>query len=50
MILRLASSIVASLITGIVVGGLGGRLVMRLSAMATDDSRIGMTTDNGNVV
>ncbi len=50
VILRLASSIVASLITGIVVGGLGGRLVMRLSAMAADDSRIGMTTDNGNVV
>jgi len=50
VILRLASSIVASLITGIVVCGLGGRLVMRLSAMAADDSRIGMTTDNGNVV
>jgi hypothetical protein len=47
-ILRLASSIVASVISGIVVGGLGGRLVMRLSAIAADDSRMGMITDNGN--
>jgi hypothetical protein len=50
VILRLASSCVAALITGLVVGGLGGRLAMRLSAMAADDPRIGLITDNGNVV
>ncbi len=49
-ILRLTSSIVASAITGVVVGGLGGRLAMRLSAIAADASRIGMITDNGNRV
>ncbi len=49
-ILRLASSVVSAVITGIVVGGLGTRLVMRLSAMATDDSTIGMLTENGNRV
>ncbi|MGH2540756.1 MAG: hypothetical protein ACRDGK_09560, partial [Actinomycetota bacterium] len=41
-------SSVAALITGVVVGGFGARLAMRLSAMATDDSRIGMITENGN--
>ncbi|MGZ8630177.1 MAG: hypothetical protein ACXWZF_04325 [Actinomycetota bacterium] len=49
-ILRLASSIASAVITGIVVGGLGTRLVMRLSAMAADDSRIGLITENGNRV
>lgn len=49
-ILRLTSSIVAAVITGIAVGGVGARLVMRLSAIATDDSRIGMITSNGNRV
>jgi hypothetical protein len=49
-ILRLASSCAATLIAGPVVGGFGTRLAMRLSAMAADDSRIGMITDNGNVV
>jgi hypothetical protein len=48
--LRLASSCVGSLIAGLLVGGLGPRLVMRLSAMAADDSRIGLLTENGNVV
>ncbi|MDH4112357.1 MAG: hypothetical protein OEV60_06690 [Actinomycetota bacterium] len=46
--LRLASSVASALITGILVGGLGGRLVMRFSAMAADDSRIGLLTENGN--
>lgn len=49
-ILRLSSSVAGALIAGIVVGGLGGRLVMRLSAIAADDSRIGMVTENGNRV
>lgn len=48
--LRLASSCVGSLIAGLLVGGLGTRLVMRLSAMAADESRIGLLTENGNVV
>lgn len=38
------------MVAGLVVGGLGARLAMRLSAMAADDSRIGMITENGNVV
>ena len=49
-ILRLASSCAATLIAGLVVGGLGTRLAMRISAMVADDSRIGMITDNGAVV
>jgi hypothetical protein len=49
-ILRLASSCSATLIAGVLVGGFGTRLAMRLSAMAADDSRIGLITDNGNVV
>lgn len=38
------------MVAGLVVGGLGARLAMRLSAIAADDSRIGMITENGNVV
>jgi hypothetical protein len=49
-VLRLASSCVGSLVAGLVVGGLGTRIVMRASAIAADDSRIGMVTENGNVV
>ncbi|MGZ8598080.1 MAG: hypothetical protein ACXWXB_07765 [Actinomycetota bacterium] len=49
-VLRLASSCVGSLIAGLAVAGLGTRLVMRLSAIAADDSRIGRLTENGNVV
>lgn len=49
-ILRLSSSVAGALIAGILVGGSGGRLVMRLSAIAADDSRVGMLTDNGNRV
>jgi hypothetical protein len=49
-ILRIASSCAAALIAGLVVGGLGARLAMRISAMVADDSRIGLITDNGNVV
>jgi hypothetical protein len=49
-LLRLTSSIGAAAVSGIVVGGVGGRLVMRLSALAADDSRTGMLTENGNVI
>lgn len=49
-VLRLTSSIGSAVICGIVVGGLGGRLVMRVSALAADESRIGMLTENDNVV
>jgi hypothetical protein len=49
-VLRLASSIAGGLIAGIAVGGIGGRGVMRLSAIVADDSRIGMLTENGNRV
>lgn len=49
-VLRLASSCVAALITGLLVGGLGTRVAMRASAIVADGSRIGMLTENGNVV
>ena len=49
-VLRLTSSIGSAVICGIVVGGIGGRMVMRLSALAADESRIGMITENGNVI
>ena len=49
-VLRLTSSIGSAVICGIVVGGIGGRLVMRVSAVAADGSRTGMLTENGNVV
>ena len=39
---------IAGVITGVVVGGLGGRLVMRLSAIAGPDHLTGGRTDNGN--
>ena len=39
---------IAGVITGIVVGGLGGRLVMRLSAIAGPDHLTGLPTSNGN--
>ena len=49
-VLRLTSSIGSAVLCGIVVGGIGGRIVMRVSALAADESRIGMLTENGNVV
>jgi hypothetical protein len=39
----------AGLVVGIVVAGLGSRLVMRLLAVADPDAR-GIITENGNVV
>jgi hypothetical protein len=49
-LLRLTSSIGSAVVSGIVVGGIGGRVVMRVSALAADDSRTGMLTENGNVI
>lgn len=49
-VLRLASSCLGSVIAGIVVGGLGSRLVMRISALAAGEPALGLVTDNGNVV
>lgn len=49
-VLRLTSSIGSAVLCGMVVGGIGGRIVMRVSALAADGSRIGMITENGNVV
>jgi hypothetical protein len=40
----------ASLISGIVVGGIGGRVVMSVSARAAGEEMIGRVTENGNVV
>lgn len=49
-LLRLASSCVAALIVGLLVGGLGARVAMRASAIVADDSRVGLLTENGNLV
>ena len=48
--LRETAIIVAgSGIAGVLVGGLGSRVVMRISALAAPEVR-GMVTENGNVV
>lgn len=41
---------VASLVSGVVVGGIGGRLVMSVSAQAAGAEMAGQVTENGNVV
>lgn len=38
----------AGVITGLVVGGIGGRILMRVAAVAAPDRIIGATTENGN--
>jgi hypothetical protein len=45
----LGGCVVAGLVVGLVVAGLGSRLVMRLLAVADQDAR-GTITENGNVV
>lgn len=40
----------ASLVSGVVVGGIGGRLVMSVSARAAGSEVFGRLTENGNVV
>ena len=39
---------IAGVISGVVVGGLGGRLVMRFSAIAGPEGVTGVPTSNGN--
>lgn len=39
---------VAGVITGVVVGGVGGRILMRIAAVAAPDRVMGATTENGN--
>lgn len=38
----------AGVITGVIVGGIGGRILMRIAAVAAPDRVIGATTENGN--
>lgn len=45
-----ASGAVAGLAAGIVVGGVGGRIVMRLASLIAGSDALGMTTANGNIV
>ena len=40
---------VAGLIVGVLLAGVGGRLVMRLAALLVPDS-VGLRTENGNVI
>ena len=40
----------AGAITGVIVGGLGGRLMMRVSALLAPDDAVGMLTESANVV
>jgi hypothetical protein len=40
----------ASVLAGVVVGGVGGRVVMRLSAIAAGSDTAGLVTENGNTV
>ena len=39
---------IAGVITGVLVGGVGGRVLMRIAAVAAPDRVIGATTENGN--
>lgn len=40
----------AGVVTGFIVGGVGGRILMRIAALAADDRVMGATTENGNRV
>jgi hypothetical protein len=46
---RTAIAAVASGVAGVLVGGLGSRLVMRIAAIAAPEAR-GLLTENGNVI
>ncbi len=50
MLREVAAGSLSGIVVGIVVGGLGSRLVMRLSALAADSFVQGVTTSNGNRV
>ncbi len=41
---------IAGVVTGFIVGGIGGRLLMRISAVAAPDRVMGATTEGGNRV
>ena len=41
---------VASFISGVLVGGVGGRIIMRISAIAAGPETVGRLTENGNRV
>ena len=47
---RVALLGMASFVSGILVGGVGGRIVMRLSAIAAGPEMVGRITENGNRV
>jgi hypothetical protein len=50
-VLRRVSSLgVSSLLAGVVVGGIGGRLVMTVSARAAGQEMFGRVTENGNTI
>jgi hypothetical protein len=46
---RIALVVVASGVAGVLVGGIGSRVVMRIAAIAAPEAR-GLLTENGNVV
>jgi hypothetical protein len=50
LVRAVAAGSLSGIVVGIVVGGLGSRLVMRLSAIAAGSSVQGITTSNGNRV
>jgi hypothetical protein len=50
LVKEVAAGSLTGIVVGIIVGGLGSRLVMRLSAMAADSFVQGVTTSNGNRV
>jgi hypothetical protein len=50
LVREIAAGSLSGIVVGIVVGGLGSRLVMRLSAIAAGSGVQGMTTANGNRV
>ncbi|MEZ5175481.1 MAG: hypothetical protein R2823_04665 [Acidimicrobiia bacterium] len=45
---RIGILVMASLVSGVVVGGVGGRIVMRISALAAPDHMLRRLTENGN--
>jgi hypothetical protein len=50
LVREVAAGSLSGIVVGIIVGGLGSRLVMRLSAIAAGSTAQGVTTTNGNRV
>jgi hypothetical protein len=50
LVREVAAGSLSGIVVGVIVGGLGSRLVMRLTAMAADSFVQGVTTANGNRV